>query len=108
MPYVREDCFGGETLRTIDEARERAMAWCYDEAGMRRHARTQRLPREHFDAEEHAALLPVPTKAYDVPLWSDPKVARDQHAQVQKALYSLPVHLVGRTLRARADPWRRG
>jgi hypothetical protein len=38
-----------------------------------------------------------------VPLWSDPKVARDQHAQVQKALYSLPVRFVGRTLRARAD-----
>lgn len=103
VPYVREDCFGGETLRSLDEARVRAVVWSHDEAGMRRHARTQRLPREHFDAEERAVLQPVPIEPYDVPLWSDPKVARDQHAQVRKALYSLPVHLVGRTLRARAD-----
>jgi hypothetical protein len=38
-----------------------------------------------------------------VPIWCDPKVARDQHAQVAKALYSLPTRYVGRTLRARAD-----
>jgi hypothetical protein len=70
---------------------------------MRRHTRTQRLPREHFEAEERAALLPVPSAPYDIPLWSDPKVARDQYAQVAKALYSLPTLCVGRTLRARAD-----
>jgi hypothetical protein len=38
-----------------------------------------------------------------MPLWAEPKVARDQHVQVAKALYSLPRHCVGRTLRARAD-----
>jgi len=70
---------------------------------MRRHARTQRLPREHFEAEERAALLPAPTAPYDVPVWAEPKVARDQHAQVAKALYSLPVHWRGHKLRARAD-----
>ena len=32
-----------------------------------------------------------------------PKVARDQHAQVARALYSLPTQYVGQTLRARAD-----
>jgi hypothetical protein len=38
-----------------------------------------------------------------MPLWSEPKVARDQHVQIAKALYSVPRHFVGRTLRARAD-----
>lgn len=32
--FVRNDCFGGETLRTLDEARVRAVVWCHDEAGM--------------------------------------------------------------------------
>jgi hypothetical protein len=41
---------------------------------MRRHTRTQRLPREHFEAEERAALLPPPAAPYDIPLWCDPKV----------------------------------
>ena len=48
-------------------------------------------------------LRPRLPTAYDIPLWCEPKVARDQHAQVAKALYSLPRQYVGRTLRARAD-----
>jgi hypothetical protein len=103
VPYVRDDCFGGEQLATLEQTRVRAVVWCRDEAGLRRHARTQRRPREHFEALEQPHLRPVPTTPYEVPLWTDPKVARDQHAQVAKALYSLPTHLVGKTLRARAD-----
>ena len=70
---------------------------------MRRHSTTYRLPREHFDAVEKEALLPAPTTTFDVPLWADPKVARDHFAQVARALYSLPTRLIGKTLRARAD-----
>jgi hypothetical protein len=70
---------------------------------MRRHTRTGRMPREHFEAEERAALKPAPSASYDLPLWADPKVARDQHAQVARALYSLPTRWVGTRLRARAD-----
>jgi hypothetical protein len=103
VPYVRDDCFAGERLATIEQARVRAVVWCREEAGLRRHSRTQRRPREHFEAIEHQELLPAPTAPYDVPLWATPKVARDQHAQVQKALYSLPTRYVGKTLRARAD-----
>lgn len=103
VPYVRDDCFGGERLGTIEQARVRARVWCAEEAGMRRHARTQRRPREHFESVERSNLLPAPTSLYDVPLWTSPKVARDQHAQVAKALYSLPTRYVGKTLRARAD-----
>ncbi|MCI0669631.1 MAG: hypothetical protein L0Y64_04135, partial [Myxococcaceae bacterium] len=103
VPTVRDDCFGGERLRSLEDARERGRRWCLEEYGMRRHTRTQRLPREAFEAEEKGALLPAPESAYDVPLHAEPKVARDQHAQVARALYSLPSHLVGRTLKARAD-----
>ena len=103
VPYVRDDCFGGERITTIEEACARALVWCRDEAGMRRHARTLRRPREHFETVELSRLLPAPTSRYDVPLWSTPKIARDQHAQVAKALYSLPTRYVGKTLRARAD-----
>jgi hypothetical protein len=103
VPYVRDDCFGGEQIAALEQARERAVRWARDEAGMRRHSRTLRLPREHFEAIEHQALLPAPITIYDVPLWCDPKVARDQHAQVARALYSLPTRYVGKTLRARAD-----
>jgi hypothetical protein len=100
---VRDDCFAGEVLRNLGHSCEHARHWCEHEYGMRRHSRTGRMPREHFQAEERAALLPAPTAPYEVPLWADPKVARDQYAQVARALYSLPTRWVGKTLRARAD-----
>lgn len=100
---VRHDCFAGESLLDLDHARQHAREWCAAEYGMRRHSTTQRLPREHFDAEERAALLPAPVEPYDIPLWCWPTVHRDQHAVVAKALYSLPRHYRGRKLRARAD-----
>lgn len=103
VSYVRDSCFAGERLADLEQARERACAWCEREAGQRLHARTQRRPREHFLAEEQGCLLPLPSASYDVPLHCDPKVERDQHAQVAKGLYSLPRRYVGKRLHARAD-----
>lgn len=100
---VRRDCFEGEDLLDLDHARRHARQWCLEEYGLRRHSTTLRLPREHFEAEEKPALLAVPSVAYDLPVWCEPKVARDQHAVVAKSLYSLPTRFKGRTLRARAD-----
>jgi transposase len=62
---VRDDCFAGEQLRDLDEARERALRWCRDEYGMRRHSTTHRMPREHFTHVEAPELLPVPAEPYD-------------------------------------------
>jgi transposase len=103
VPHVRDDCFAGETLLDIDHARVVARCWCLEQYGLRRHSRTYRLPLEHFEAEEKCVLLSAPTGPYDIPLWADPKVARDQYAQVDYALYSLPDRFVGKKLRARAD-----
>lgn len=103
VPTVREDCFRGERLLTIEDCGRRSLHWCLEEYGMRRHRTTQRLPREAFEADEKSKLLPAPTDEYDVPLYSDPKVGPDQHAQVAKALYSLAFEYRRKTLRARAD-----
>jgi Integrase core domain len=100
---VRDDCFGGEVLHTLEEARALAQRWCEQGYGMRRHTRTQRLPREHFLADEKAQLLPVRLDRYDVPSWHEPKVGRDHLAQVARALYSLPTRFIGKHLKARAD-----
>lgn len=99
---VREDCFRGEKLRSLDDCRARALVWCH-EYGMRRHRVTQRLPLEAFEQDEKPKLKPAPTDSYDVPVFASPKVAVDQHASVAKALYSLPLKYRGKTLKARAD-----
>jgi transposase len=101
VPTVREDCFRGEDLRVLDDCARRARVWCLDEYGMRRHSRTQRLPREAFEADEKPRLKPAPTDAYDVPLYFEPTVGPDQHASV--ALYSLAFEYRRKKLRARVD-----
>src|SRR5206468_10535532 len=53
--------------------------------------------------EEQPVLLPAPTAPYDIPLWTEPTVARDQLAAIGKAFYSIPHRYVGHTLTARAD-----
>jgi hypothetical protein len=103
VPGVRDDCFAGEVLTTLEDARVLARRWCLEDYGLRRHSRTQRRPLEHFQAEEQPVLLGVPTTPYDIPRWSEPKVARDQLAAVDKALYSIPHPYVGQRLTARAD-----
>jgi transposase len=100
---VREDCFRGERLLSIADARRRGEIWSREEYGMRRHSSTGRLPLEHFEAVEKSVLLPAPLEPYDVPVWCDPKVGPDQHAAVCKALYPLPREYRGKKLRARAD-----
>jgi len=103
VPTVRDDAFAGEVLTTLDEARAWGRHWCLNEYGLRRHSRTQRRPLEHFLTEEQAALAPAPTTPYDIPLWCDPKVGRDQLAAVDKAVYSIPHAYVGQYITARAD-----
>lgn len=103
VPSVREDCFGGEVLRDLAAARTHAAAWCRDDYGVHVHTRTQRRPREHFEAEEQPHLRPAPSDPYDVPVWATPRVARDHFAQVAKALYTLPTRYIGQTVTARAD-----
>lgn len=103
VPGVRDDCFAGEVLPTLDDARAWGRSWCLNDYGLRRHSRTQRRPLEHFQAEEQGRLRPAPTTPYDIPLWSEPKVGRDQLAAVAKALYSIPHPYVGQWVKARAD-----
>jgi transposase len=100
---TRADCFRGEILPSLDQARERALYWSRSEYGMRRHSTTQRLPHEHFTSVEASQLHPAPRAPYDIPLWCDPKVGRDHLAQVAWALYSLPTRWIGERVQARAD-----
>lgn len=100
---VRDDCFAGEKLLDLADARRRGRWWCEHEYGQRRHTTTQRMPREHFDADERPLLGPAPTTTYDIPTWHEPRVGADQHAQVARGLYSLPSEWRNKKIRARAD-----
>lgn len=103
VQYVRGNFFAGETFLDLADAQRRVEHWCRVTAGLRMHGTTAQRPAEHFTADEQHLLLPVPTSRYDVPVFATPKVARDRHVEVARALYSVPGELIGQHLHARAD-----
>jgi transposase len=103
VPFARASFFAGETFVDLADAQRRAVEWCRGRAGLRVHGTTQQRPAEVFAQEERPRLLPAPTRRYDVPLYSRPKVHRDHHVEVAKALYSVPGNLIGARVDARAD-----
>ena len=103
VPFVRNRFFAGETFVDLADAQRRVEVWARDGAGMRVHRTTRCRPLEAFRATEAALLLPAPTEPFDVPVFSSPKVHRDHHVEIAKALYSVPGELIGQHLKARAD-----
>jgi transposase len=103
VPYVRGSFFAGEHFVDRADAQRRAEIWCKTTAGLRVHGTTACRPAEHFATIEAPELLRAPVGPYDLPHYAEPKVHRDHHVEVAKALYSVPGHLIGKKLDARAD-----
>jgi hypothetical protein len=104
VPYVRERWFDGEVFPSdLREIRAHAARWCRDVAGSRVHGTTRCVPRDVYEQQEKAHMQPAPTAPFDVPRWSKAKIHPDHHAQVARALYSLPTAYIGRTLDVRSD-----
>ena len=102
VQYVRGNFWAGECFSDLADAQARVEAWCRERAGMRIHGTTARRPLEMFTELESGCLLTVPAP-YDVPIFTRVKVHRDFHVEVARALYSVPEHLLGAYLDARAD-----
>lgn len=103
VPYVRRNFFAGEDFIDLADAQRRAVQWCRETAGMRVHGTTQLHPAEVFAVEEAPLLVPAPPLPYDLPTYPTPKVHRDRHIEVDKAIYSVPGELIGTRVKVRAD-----
>ena len=103
VPFTRGSMFAGESFVDLAHAQRHAESWCRGRAGLRTHGTTQCRPAELFALEEASRLLPAPSFPYDLPIYAKPKVHRDHHIEVAKAIYSVPGNLIGRHVQARAD-----
>ncbi len=113
VPFVRGSFFSGESFPGLAAAQRAAEEWCTGRAGRRIHRTTRCRPAELFAAEEAPRLAPAPVFGYDLPVYARPKVHRDHHIEVARALYSVPGHLIGQRVDVRADRqlvrvWHRG
>lgn len=86
----------------LGAANRRVAQWLFTIAGQREHGTTHEAPLARFARVERAALLPLPTQAYDPAVWKQVKLHRDGHVVFEKAFYSAPSAYVGQQLWLRA------
>ena len=103
VQYVRGNFFAGEEFLDLADCRARAERWCSQMAGTRIHGSTRARPAEVFATEEVELLGPAPDGPFAIPVFTQPKVARDRHVEVARALYSVPGELIATRIVARAD-----
>jgi transposase len=87
---------------TLLTANQKLRPWLLTTAGLRVHGTTREVPLSRFEHTERAALLPLPTTAYDPAVWKRCKLHRDGHLTFDKSYYSAPHRLVGQSLWLRA------
>ena len=101
VKYLKSNFLPTRAFRDLADLNVQAREWIVGEAGVRDHGTTRRQPLALFELER-ALLKPLPAVAPDLGSWHRASVHRDCHVQFDRALYSAPFTLVGKTLWLRA------
>jgi len=104
VKYVKRSYFAGRHGESMPDVQDGLARWLREVAEPRIHATTGRSPREHFEAVERAALLPIPAARFEAVQWHEAKVHPDCCIAFDRRLYSVPWRWVGRQVWVRATP----
>lgn len=102
VKYVKGNFLPLKEFRNLVDLNAQAKRWVMAEAGLRRHGTTGEAPLSRFDVER-AVLSPLPAVAPDLGVWKQASVHRDCHLQFDRAFYSVPWTLVGKSLWLKAS-----
>lgn len=101
VKYLKGNFLPTRTFRDIADLNAQARAWVMAEAGTRIHGTTREQPLALY-ALERPLLRRLPGVAPDLGTWHRVVLHRDCHVQHDRAFYSAPCALVGKTLWLRA------
>lgn len=101
VKYVKGNFLPTREFRDLADLNAQARQWVMQEAGVRVHGTTREQPLVLFEAER-PLLKALPTVAPDLGSWHRVVVHRDCHVQHDRAFYSVPFALAGKTLWLRA------
>ena len=99
--YIKHSFSKPRTFSDIHEARAGLRAWITTIANPRVHRTTGRVPAKVFAAVGCPALKPLPAVAFAPVVWRKARVHIDSQLQFARALYSVPWHLLGKTVPVR-------
>lgn len=89
IKYIKNNFFAGRTFNSYIELNVALERW-QENANMRIHGTTKRIPREIFEKEEAGCLKELPVEIFDLSTWHSRKVARDCHITIENNYYSVP------------------
>jgi transposase len=101
VKYVKGNFLPTRSFRDLGDLNAQARQWVMHEAGVRSHGTTRAQPLALY-ALERALLKPLPAVAPDLGSWHRVVLHRDCHVQHDRAFYSAPFGLAGKTLWLRA------
>jgi hypothetical protein len=101
VKYVKGNFLPTREFRDLADLNAQARQWVIQEAGVRVHGTTREQPLVLFEAER-PLLQRLPAIAPDLGSWHRVVAHRDCHVQHDKAFYSVPFTLAGKTLWLRA------
>jgi transposase len=101
VKYVKGNFLPTRTFRDLADLNTQAREWVMQEAGIRVHGSTREQPLALY-ALEAPLLRRLPAIAPDLGSWHRVVLHRDCHVQHDRAFYSAPFALVGKTLWLRA------
>lgn len=86
---------------TLRELNGKALLWCREEYGMKKHGTTGLKPFPVFEEEEKETLLPLPEERFTVPIWKHPMVQPDRFFVFAGKYYAMPYAYRKKRVRAR-------
>lgn len=89
---------------TLDALNEKALLWCRETYGSRKHGTTGITPNEAFDEIEKPCLKILPAEPFVAARWTRAKVHPDQFVLAHGKYYGLPAAYIGKHVEVRSTP----
>ena len=101
VQIIKEQVIAGMLYEDLVAMNTFARDWCANKIAHVVCSTTGEKPIDVFKREEFDALKPLPSSAFDMPLWTDGQVHRDHHFVVSGNFYSVPTIHIGTEVQIR-------
>jgi len=102
IQIIRQQILAGREFDDLHQLNEYALHWCGHVIAHKVTRTTGETPAVRFERAEQKVLIALPEVPYELAIWQEAKVGRDQHITFQGSFYSLPIEYVGKRVSVRA------
>jgi len=101
VQLVKEQVIAGMHYDNLAALNTFGRDWCTNKIAHVVCSTTGEKPVDVFNNEEIARLKPLPSSAFDMPIWTEGQVHRDHHFVVSGNFYSVPTQYIGTKIQIR-------